>query len=221
MKTLQSLRAELLAQEREPEDFILEYEAKNSVHPFVEDLVERKGVLDIDYSAAVLRDDVYSIYLAGKIYKNCWRHSIVKDLRSYEPMIEQRIYQGIKDKHTYTGPFFDSCDHGCAHTADAGYSHGQVSCNNEGKTTRRSIKNHCLTAITDSDLVFAWIDSTTCYGTLFELGFARRIPVGLKIVIGVPRMGFIGIEDLWFIFESANIIVCADTPQEAFAKIPL
>lgn len=68
------------------------------------------------------------IYLAGKIAKNDWRHTIVNGLRKAVDFFDDdgvRLNQpwytwpplpkAIFDYHTYTGPFFISCDHGCAH----------------------------------------------------------------------------------------------------------
>lgn len=72
-----------------------------------------------------------NIYLAGKIAKNDWRHSIVNTIwagfsdQFYQdygkttignpnyrwPLLRRAIF----NQHTYTGPFFISCDHGCAH----------------------------------------------------------------------------------------------------------
>ena len=75
-----------------------------------------------------------NIYLAGKIARNDWRHAIVADLRtafnddfygawghelgavvadpSYRwPVLRRSIF----NHHNYTGPFFISCNHGCAH----------------------------------------------------------------------------------------------------------
>jgi nucleoside 2-deoxyribosyltransferase len=72
-----------------------------------------------------------NIYLAGKIAKNDWRHTIVDDIwagfsdQFYQdygrttvanpayrwPVLRRSIF----NYHNYTGPFFISCDHGCAH----------------------------------------------------------------------------------------------------------
>jgi hypothetical protein len=45
------------------------------------------------------------IYMAGKIEKNCWRHSITNKLRSAEdkPFV-------ISDNLIYNAPFFIGCD---------------------------------------------------------------------------------------------------------------
>lgn len=75
------------------------------------------------------------IYLAGKINKNCWRHSIVTGLKNAssplpafvetepEPGHGQQLdlpewpvlKNAIFGCHDYVGPYFRSCDHGCFH----------------------------------------------------------------------------------------------------------
>lgn len=66
------------------------------------------------------------IYLAGKVRRNCWRHSIVTGLRETCFAYDNQAYQeswyrwpvlsrAIFEYHAYTGPYFISCDHGCAH----------------------------------------------------------------------------------------------------------
>jgi hypothetical protein len=75
-----------------------------------------------------------NIYLAGKIDRNDWRHTIVADLRTafnedfydgishkHGPIVADPSYRwpvlrrSIFNHHNYTGPFFISCNHGCAH----------------------------------------------------------------------------------------------------------
>lgn len=57
------------------------------------------------------------IYLAGKVSKRCWRHKIVRDLRSADwenaPLRSAVCVNG--EAFDYVGPFFVSCDHGCYH----------------------------------------------------------------------------------------------------------
>lgn len=60
------------------------------------------------------------IYLAGKVAKDCWRQEHVPGIRwayndsglsDHEPWPEIEMAHGL----TYVGPYFTSCDHGCAH----------------------------------------------------------------------------------------------------------
>lgn len=84
-----------------------------------------------------------SIYLAGKISKNDWRHALIKQLNS--ALIDEKSVNGnqigicgetnlpikwpvlnsvIFDKHNYTGPYFIGDDHGCFHGPN---THGTMS----------------------------------------------------------------------------------------------
>lgn len=58
--------------------------------------------------------------------------------------------------------------------------------------------------------MFAWIDTTDCYGTIAELGFARGMKK--RIVIAGPEW----FDDLWFVYEMADaVMVPWDEPEAA------
>lgn len=151
------------------------------------------------------------IYLAGKISKNCWRHGIVKDLRDTEPT--DRILPGaIFDKHDYVGPFFESCDHGCNHIlASHGASVETCGVLEVDEDRRRAVRRRCLEGVAQADLVFAWVDDVTCFGTLFEIGYAHGLKK--KIVLAAPAMP----PELWFAF-SGHEMVLTSTPAEALKQ---
>jgi nucleoside 2-deoxyribosyltransferase len=68
----------------------------------------------------------------------------------------------------------------------------------------------CLEAIEDADLVFAWINSNDCYGTIAELGYAKG--QGKLIAIAGPHK----IHDMWFVYEMADmVLIPADDPKSA------
>lgn len=172
------------------------------------------------------------LYLAGKISKNDWRHSIVAGLRSLHPHFEDGpsipdqwpiLEKSINDTYDYTGPFFVSCDHGCYHGRD---THG---INSEGcggpptpldtrphlydtSNTRYKIVKLCRDAILRSDFVFVWVDSMSVYGSLFEIGFAYANKK--RIWWGYPPKLY-DRSDLWFAESHASQIVCADTAEKA------
>ena len=113
------------------------------------------------------------VYLAGKISKNCWRHSLVPDLRGYlvgncidSPYVADervdRLYWDelptIFDGVSCVGPYFASCDHGCYH-GDG--SHGLQTV--EGQNIRNVIARLCSLAIRQADLVFAWISGKSLF----------------------------------------------------------
>lgn len=182
-----------------------------------------------------------NIYLAGKIAPGDWRHTLIPTLRrdsgdQYNSMINGEseswpvFINAIRGKHNYTGPYFIGCDHGCyhgdaSHGCGAGYGegyydHGQCSpgCSdyNPEFQDQKNIVKRCLDAIDRSDLVFAWIDTNDCFGTIFELGYA--VAKNKQIVLASP----IGIgHDMWFMFASIThrdncYTCCADDPIQAF-----
>src|SRR5581483_9440880 len=98
----------------------------------------------------------------------------------------------IFGSHDYVGPFFLSCDHGCYHGPSShGYGYGP-------DAQHRLVSGLCLGALHRADLIFAWIDSRDCYGTLVELGYAKSM--GKRIVIAGPRY----FKDLWFCYALAS-----------------
>lgn len=141
------------------------------------------------------------IYLAGKIGKLDWRHRIVNELSrsvtgvcfdsASDPFPEIMEFS-IFNEHHYVGPFFVGCDHGCFHGSN---THGQASVHEHetpGDRTQLEIRNRALSGIKRCDLFFAYIESEDCYGTLFEIGYAKAL--GKKIVILTNGV----MKDLWF-----------------------
>ena len=53
-----------------------------------------------------------------------------------------------------------------------------------------------------SDFVFAYIDSPSCYGTLYEIGYAKGRNKPVAVMFANPKLK----NDMWFISESANIV---------------
>lgn len=157
------------------------------------------------------------IYLAGKISKNCWRHSIVAGLREAlpdlvscprgetEPIPEWPLLtQAVFGEHHYAGPFFASCDHGCFHGED---SHGigaqaefpqPTEKHHSHQRANAVVVRRCMEAISKADLVFAWIDCLDCYGTITEIGHAHAL--GKRIWIAGPRP----LRDMWFVYQTAE-----------------
>jgi len=170
-----------------------------------------------------------TIYLAGKITKDCWRHEIVDGLReanyTADDSLPQRweVIRGcIGPGHHYAGPFFTSCDHGCAHGAGTHGlaarpdTTGEESCGciqvcDFGDRQRR-VRSLCLNGIQACDLFFAWIAERDCYGTIAELGYARAL--GREIVVAGPR----AIDDMWFIYTLADKVIHAPSPSWALAQ---
>jgi hypothetical protein len=76
------------------------------------------------------------------------------------------------------------------------------------------IRKNIDKAIGDSDLVFAWIDSADCFGTLVELGIAAAS----KKAIIVAFSEAIDLSEFWLAASYANEVIVAKTAGEAWAK---
>lgn len=154
-----------------------------------------------------------NIYLAGKISSCDWRQELI-DIRNNfwgdeKFLIREGYSLDYNDDITIVGPFFLSCDHGCYHGDN---SHG-VGLNNyyEDGTpydcygendlfTEKEVYNICIEQIKKSDIVFAYIDETSCYGTLFELGYAASIGKDIIILYDYKFPS----NDMWFINRAAK-----------------
>ena len=128
-----------------------------------------------------------TFYFAGKISHTDWRHSLVSQLRNSPwinpgPATELPIHiDGIAPGLHYSGPFFTSCDHGCFHGPN---THGVVAsygthCTGTPYPVPHKQRFRVATAskyqIHRADIVFAWLESETAYGTLLEIGFAHAL----------------------------------------------
>ncbi|WP_433426224.1 DUF559 domain-containing protein (plasmid) [Microtetraspora malaysiensis] len=167
-----------------------------------------------------------SIYLAGKIGKNDWRHDVVKDLRGAWGTFGENIHEdwpvlelAVLDRFNYVGPYFISDDHGCWHGAG---THG---CGRDGEgggcssggPHRELVRDLCLTAIRRTDVFFAWLDDTTAYGTLAEIGYAHAL--GKRIIIGAPKSSTLLDDDMWFAQTMSETVLWASTPREALEQL--
>lgn len=85
------------------------------------------------------------------------------------------------------------------------------------------VREMCRAAVRSSDLVFAWIDATTCYGTLVEIGWAEAW--GIEIAIAAPP--FVGeghhpLHDMWFVagaVPSRDWVQTKTDPVEALTEV--
>ena len=153
-----------------------------------------------------------NVYLAGKIESCGWRQRFV-DIRNnffYDDNIDLKNAELVMDEHfIITGPFFLSCDHSCAHGEG---SHG-LGRNQQGCITacgpvysEKEIIEICKRQIERADIVFAYIYDDTCFGSLFEIGYAKAI--GKKIVCVFDK--FERQERMWFITYNADICISLD-----------
>ena len=156
-----------------------------------------------------------NVYLAGKIEPNGWRQKIFDMRNSFIddeviPHLDNITISTEWDKNIQiTGPFFLSCDHSCYHgERNHGLGiHAPVSCITGGRThTGNEVINICKKQIERCDVLFAYINDDTCYGSLFEIGWAKAL--GKKIITifdNTKRM-----EDMWFISKNSDYSISLD-----------
>lgn len=131
------------------------------------------------------------VYLAGKISKHCWRHTLVSHLREHswdDGPLEQFYF-------CYVGPFFVGCDHGCYHRPE---NHGCFQgCSPDCDIPKYEITGLCYAAIRKAQLVFCYITSKDCFGTLVEIGVAHAL--GIPVVIAfAPGIACEESNEMWF-----------------------
>ena len=153
------------------------------------------------------------IYLAGKIESNGWRQHII-DIRNtfcgddYEPSTKsinklKNAYVDVDEKCYVTGPFFLSCDHSCYH-GDGSHGLGKGNEYNCYGYSRCFLPNEvieiCTEQIRRADIIIAYIDDITCYGTLFELGLAKQMGKTIVTIFDTKKRE----NDMWFIAMNSD-----------------
>lgn len=163
------------------------------------------------------------IYLAGRIESDDWRHSIL-----YVPKLHRELncdeswkiaYRAIFDKYHYTGCYYESADHSTYDHVGDGLD-----------DSHRYIASQCKIAISKSDLIFAYIRSAECYGTLVELGYANALNKKIVLCINYDIDGTFKVpwfvnnetgemiykqDDLWFVQQFADKVILSDNPKQA------
>ena len=135
------------------------------------------------------------VYFGGKISKNDWRHSFAPGLRSAEWGTRSLEASSF----TYTGPFFVSCDHGCRHFS---IGHGAVGdlCGHE--VTREDVITNNNRGLDAADLLFVYVTSPDCYGTLVEIGHALKAQKRVVICFATGIFS----DELWYARNQANAV---------------
>lgn len=162
-----------------------------------------------------------AFYLAGKITRNCWRHDIfpglgaVSNEEQFGDLICRNAIGGI---HSYCGPYFLSCSHGCSHRHrehGVGESTCQFhDCCNSGQW---AAFDHCKSNIKNCQVLFAWIDHFDCHGTLFEIGYAHAI--GKRIYIAVEKTLAQRKGEIWFPRMAADREIVSDNAANGFYEL--
>jgi nucleoside 2-deoxyribosyltransferase len=139
------------------------------------------------------------VYFAGKVsHGGGYRGKLLGNHRVMSD--GHREYEVTGRRLIYGGPFAISCDHGCFHTngthgwASTGYESGyfsdenghsvytQSDDNENHEFSKFNIVDRCFSQIKTCDAVYAYIDSTDCYGTLTELGAASALGKPIYLV---------------------------------------
>lgn len=126
--------------------------------------------------------------------------SINPDGKDFSTALAKELFLG---KFSYVGPYPIGCDHGCFHGQNThgsltnwnyedGHYHQFVT---ENLKHRDQIVSLCLDAIKRADIIFAWVDSLSAYGTIAEIGYAKAL--GKEVFIAGPE----SYDDLWFIYR--------------------
>jgi hypothetical protein len=139
------------------------------------------------------------IYLAGKIHNQGWRHKIVSglDLQDWDKG------ELIQNDFIYVGPFFVNCNHGC-YSAESSHL-STTGCSPDRDLSRKETAQLCREAVQKADLVFCYIESKDCYGTISEIELAHTL--GIKVVIAfAPGVASPQNNDMWFPCDPAHKI---------------
>jgi very-short-patch-repair endonuclease len=159
---------------------------------------------------------IESIYMAGKISRNDWRGSYVREVSDWENLSSWPITRNALCGLDYTGPYFaTNGGHGITHGRSThGNGLGRFWHEHDPETSgqRAKVKDLCLRAIQKADLFFAWIDTEDCYGTIAEIGYAKGIgkPVWMAGPGNLPA-------DLWFAFALADRRAYGYSPARALS----
>ena len=151
---------------------------------------------------------VINVYLAGKIEPNGWRQKLIDIRNNFSAEKKDKIRNGVTIKYNdhinITGPFFLSCDHSCYH-GDNSHGVGLDSHSDcYGLTdyfSEDEVKNICLQQIKKSDVIFAYINDDTCYGTLYEIGYAAALNKPILLLFDSNKR----CNNMWFIANGAKI----------------
>ncbi len=171
---------------------------------------------------------VKSFYLAGKITGTDWRDQIVdgwseqnhsnnyfQAFFEYEDCpfwaVVPNVVSVCGKRLNYAGPWwndFDSCGHSVSRNSESPHGYGcdrrrEVFCN-----VSMALQFHC-------DLVFAWIDSADCYGTIFEIGFAKSIGKVVVVAMSDEFASTPAANEMWLLKEGSYFLT-AKTPACAW-----
>jgi len=123
------------------------------------------------------------------------------------PVVSNRFVLNV---HDYTGPYRTDVKPDQLEWKNFGEFHGSVVQGCHGASNGEEdglIVSQCIQAITRADMVFAYINSPDCFGTLVELGIARGM--GIYTVAAFDDAAEWDWSDYWFVKNLVNATVTA------------
>lgn len=191
-------------------------------HEFLSGKLARDPVLDAP--VVISGTTIRGVYLAGKISEDSWRSEIVGDSwkehegrDSSEGLVWLRKTKAVPipdgRKLSLTGPFWRDVRNshgGRASFSDTRGPHAQCDAFDDTfeNADRMQLIEAAKLAIDGSDLVFAWINSLDCFGTLTEIGYAagrgKIVVIAWDVSLYSEPNGF---PEFWFpaLFGDARI----------------
>jgi len=182
------------------------------------------------------KSKVKTFYLAGKITGTAWRDEIVagwSDARStaYANAVEDRLWLSVGNVTTacgvsldYCGPWWKDLSGGHASSTENSHPHAcgdpfQVLDDyweRQYAEDRLEVSRNVHRTICGADMLFAWIDSADCYGTIYEIGLARA--QRKVVVVAVSKAFQIEASDMWLAFEGCYCVIgeCAREAWDEF-----
>ena len=119
-------------------------------------------------------------------------------------------YREEYQEFLYGGPFFVSCDHGCAHRP--GWHGNGQNCGEEPPSYAAIFKVN-MERIDNADVMFAFINEIDCHGTLVELGLAaRRRKPRVALTFG-PKVTAKQRRELWMAEKCAHYVYEGTAPE--------
>lgn len=182
---------------------------------------------------------IRSVYLAGKITGSHWRdkildgwsqenHGVVGEFcgdlsrwRTIESAVTVDGHASIGYSGPYWSPMGDSGGHGSIGGGSGGIHDcgvGSVCPDTHGTLIRsdpEDVYGNIMNSLRRSDLVFAWIDSLDCYGTIYEV--AASIAMGKVVVVAMPTR--FNERELWITATGCHRLIRADCPDGAWNEL--
>lgn len=180
----------------------------------------------------ILGREIRSVYVAGKISGTDWRDQIVTGTRSYgvssgdDEWFEPGVISVPDSSYRldYRGPFYlDTLSgHGGPWHNVGKHAYAEQRGHTAYETSRHLVRFKSFKGVAQSDLLFAWVDSPDCYGTLAEIAFAYalRMKAANPPIVVLATLPDFDDSDLWFPLGVADLHINEEaTPGYAWRTL--